>query len=317
MKLVSRRPVGEKHVYDLEVQDHHNFVANNIVVHNCTGKGAQQLFKKARPKSIIDIAALTSIYRPGPLAAHVDKLWLKHEVEPYDWGHPLINSTLKETRGLLVFQEGVMALVNKVSGFPLSETDEVRRAIMKRSISGGEAAKKKMKELEDSIVAGAVKNGVPEATARKMYETICFMSGYGFNKSLYFSEKVNTYNLDGSLKQTKELKDVITGDLLLSRDEKTKRNIVVPVIVKHDHGVLDLVEVELTTGEKIKCTWDHKFRTQETGEMLPLWLINERGLSIVVNDVQSDSEVTLISTNMLSFAMEQKVLISYRARYVH
>lgn len=158
-----------------------------------TSKGAQQLFKKARPKSIIDIAALTSIYRPGPLAAHVDKLWLKHEVEPYDWGHPLINATLEKTRGLLVFQEGVMALVNKVSGFPLSETDEVRRAIMKRSISGGEAAKKKMKELEDSIVAGAVKNGVPEATARKMYETICFMSGYGFNASHAVAYAIDSY----------------------------------------------------------------------------------------------------------------------------
>jgi len=152
-------------------------------IFQCTGQGAQRLFKKAKPKSIIDIAALTSIYRPGPLAAHVDKLWLEHEHTPYDWGHPLINETLKETRGLLVFQESVMALVNKVAGFPMAETDEVRRAIMKRSISGGEAAKKKVKELEDSIVSGAVKNGVPEATARKMYETICFMSGYGFNRA--------------------------------------------------------------------------------------------------------------------------------------
>jgi DNA polymerase-3 subunit alpha len=148
-----------------------------------TSQGAQRLFVKAKPKSIIDIAALTSIYRPGPLAANVDNLWLKHAEEPYDWGHPLINDTLKETRGLLVFQEGVMALANKVAGFPLAECDEVRRAIMKRNLSAGDAAKKKVKELEDSFVAGAVKNGVPESVARRMYETICFMSGYGFNKS--------------------------------------------------------------------------------------------------------------------------------------
>lgn len=152
-------------------------------IFQCTGQGAQRLFKKAKPKSVIDIAALTSIYRPGPLAAKVDKLWLEHEETPYDWGHPLINETLKETRGLLVFQEGVMSLVNRVSGFPMAETDEVRRAIMKRSISGGEAAKKKTQELEDSVIKGAVKNGVPHDTAKKMYETICFMSGYGFNKS--------------------------------------------------------------------------------------------------------------------------------------
>ncbi len=158
-----------------------------------TSQGAQRLFVKARPKTIIDIAALTSIYRPGPLAAKVDKLWLEHEKEPYDWGHPLINDTLKETRGLLVFQEGVMALANKVSGFPMEQCDEVRRAIMKRSISGGDAAKKKMQELEDSIIDGAVKNGVPRETAKKMYETICFMSGYGFNKSHAVAYAIASY----------------------------------------------------------------------------------------------------------------------------
>ena len=162
-------------------------------VFQLTSPGAQKLFFKAKPKSIIDIAALTSIYRPGPLAANVDNLWLKHSESPYDWGHSLINETLKETRGLLVFQEGVMALANKVAGFPLAECDEVRRAILKRNVSTGDAAKQKVKELEDSIVAGSVKNGVPESVARKMYETICFMSGYGFNKSHAVAYAIDSY----------------------------------------------------------------------------------------------------------------------------
>lgn len=172
-----------------EVYDRGDFVG----VFQCTGPGAQRLFRKAKPKSIIDIAALTSIYRPGPLAAHVDKLWIEHEKEPYDWGHPLINETLKETRGLLVFQEGVMALANKVAGFPMNETDEVRRAIMKRSISGGEAAKKKVKELEDSFVNGCIKNGIPPETAKKAYETVCFMSGYGFNRAHAVAYAIDSY----------------------------------------------------------------------------------------------------------------------------
>ena len=162
-------------------------------IFQCTSKGAQKFFIKAKPRSIIDIAALTSIYRPGPLAADVDKLWLEHEKDPYDWGHPLINETLKETRGLLVFQEAVMHLANKVAGFPMEQCDEVRRAIMKRSISGGEAAKKKVKELEDSFVQGAIKNGVPEPIAKKAYETIGFMSGYGFNKSHAVAYAIDSY----------------------------------------------------------------------------------------------------------------------------
>ena len=162
-------------------------------VFQLTSQGAQKLFVKAKPKSIIDIAALTSIYRPGPLAANVDNLWLKHADDPYDWGHPLINESLKETRGLLVFQEGVMALANKVAGFPLAECDEVRRAILKRNVSTGDAAKQKVKELEDSIIAGSVKNGVPESVARKMYETICWMAGYAFNKSHAVAYAIDSY----------------------------------------------------------------------------------------------------------------------------
>jgi DNA polymerase-3 subunit alpha len=260
-------------------------------IFQCTGQGAQRLFKKAKPKSVVDIAALTSIYRPGPLAAHVDKLWLEHEETPYDWHHPLINDTLKETRGLLVFQEGVMALVNRVAGFPMAETDEVRRAIMKRSISGGDAAKKKMKELEDSIVAGAVKNGVPEATARKMYETICFMSGYGFNRCLHSETEVDTYDtLEGTMTPCrKKLKDVLPGDLVMSQDELTKRDLFVPVKRVHHNGKKKLVEVTLTTGETMRCTLDHKFRVLETGEKLALHEIIKRGLSITVQRTASDA----------------------------
>jgi len=68
-------------VFDLDVLTNHNFVANDTVVHNCTEKGAQQFFANAKPKSITDIAALTSIYRPGPLAADVDKIYNEARAE--------------------------------------------------------------------------------------------------------------------------------------------------------------------------------------------------------------------------------------------
>jgi DNA polymerase III alpha subunit len=152
-------------------------------VFQCTGDGAQKFFIKNPPKSITEIAANTSIYRPGPLAAKVDALWKEHETVPYDWGHPLINDVLKETRGLLVFQESVMQIANKVAGYPLAETDEIRRLIMKRSLATGAAQKKKLEELEVGFIAGCVKNGVPKDIAEKAYNTVCAMSGYGFNKS--------------------------------------------------------------------------------------------------------------------------------------
>jgi DNA polymerase-3 subunit alpha len=285
LKIVSSKPVGKRHVRDIEVRHHHNFVANGVVVHNCTSNGAQKFFVKTAPKSIIDIAALTSIYRPGPLAADVDKLWLKHEKVPYDWGNDIVNETLKETRGLLVFQESVMALANKVAGFPLEQCDEVRRAIMKRSISGGDAAKQKAQELENDFVSGAMKNGVPEDIAKKAYQTVLWMAGYSFNRCVNNSTLIDTYNCDGSI-QTKAIKDVKSGDKVRSRDEKSGKDVVVKVKKNHYNGKKKLVRVTLKTGEVVECTMNHKFRTIETREMLPLWTILQQGLSIVVENAE-------------------------------
>ena len=194
MKLVSLRNAGVRHVYDIEVAIHHNFVANGIVVHNCTQRGAQRFFQRVKPCSIIDIAALTSIYRPGPLAAKVDDLYVDAKNgKQFDWGDERINKILAKTHGLLIFQEQVMELANKVAGFPLEECDKLRKAIMKRTISGGEDAKKKAAALRDSFVDGAVKNGYERASAEKIYERIAWMSGYGFNAAHAVSYAIDSY----------------------------------------------------------------------------------------------------------------------------
>lgn len=164
-------------------------------IFQATSSGAQRLFKKAKPTSVDDIAMLTSIYRPGPLAANVDKLYLKakNDGDQYDWGDKRINELLKDTYGLLIFQEGVMMLAEKVAGFPKDKCDEVRRAIMKRSISGGDAAKAKVDEMQSEFVAGAVKNGYDEKVASQLYEKIAYFSGYAFNKSHATAYAIDSY----------------------------------------------------------------------------------------------------------------------------
>jgi len=160
-----------------------------------TGPGAQRLFKKAKPQSIIDIATLTSIYRPGPLAAHVDKLYLeaKNEGKKMEWGDQRINDILEKTYGCIIFQEQVMELAEKCAGFPKDKCDEVRRAIMKRSISGGEAAKKVAQETRTSFVAGCVKNGYLEKVANNLYDRILFFAGYGFNAAHATAYAIDSY----------------------------------------------------------------------------------------------------------------------------
>lgn len=83
----------------------------------------------------------------------------------------------------IIFQEQVMELAEKCAGFPKDKCDEVRRAIMKRSISGGDAAKKAAQETRDGFVKGCIENGYTEKVANNLYDKILFFAGYGFNKS--------------------------------------------------------------------------------------------------------------------------------------
>ena len=147
--------------------------------------GAQRLFTKCKPKSVVDLAALTSIYRPGPLAAGVDKIYneAKSNPEAVNYHHPLIKQVLEPTFGAIVFQEQIMQLCNVVAGFPQRECDQIRRALLKRTAAKAEAQKAEAIALKKQFVDGSVNNGVPARVADELFEKILFFSGYGFNAS--------------------------------------------------------------------------------------------------------------------------------------
>jgi len=275
-------------VIDFEDQDVYKYVFHGgrwAGIFQATQRPTQNFFVQCKPTTVTDLAAITSIWRPGPLAGKMHELYVDAKFnKPYDWGHPLLNETLADTYGLLIFQEQIMLLANKVAGYDMAQCDQVRRAILKRSLATGEAAKKEAAELEESFTDGCVKNGVPLTVAKKLYQNILAWGGYGFNKSLCREDMVIVNNYE-----TKQLDQVIPGDQVLTRDEESGQNVYTEVQEVHDHGTLELVEVELDTGETIRCTLDHKFRTKETGEMLPLWLIAKQQYSIVVDDAAKNS----------------------------
>ena len=182
--------MDDQHVYE------HVYASGRWAgIFQLAGRGAQNLFKKAKPKSIIDIATLTSIYRPGPLTAKVDRLYIKAKNNPdtIDYGHPLIKEVLEETYGLIVFQEQIMKLCSVVAGFPEEECDTVRRSIMKRKASEAAESLAKARSIKEQFVAGSVKNGVDRQLADDLYEKILFFAGYGFNKSHAVCYAIDSY----------------------------------------------------------------------------------------------------------------------------
>jgi DNA polymerase-3 subunit alpha len=164
-----------------------------VGIFQCTQRGAQSLFKKAKPRNITDIAALTSIYRPGPLSAKVDKTYINAKSNPelVDYGHKLIKDCLSDTFGHIIFQEQAMALCNVVAGIPKLELNKVRK-MMKPGGSSDENVTK-AKELKERFITGSVANGVKEETANQLYEKILYFSGYGFNKSHAVCYAINSF----------------------------------------------------------------------------------------------------------------------------
>ena len=162
-------------------------------IFQCTNGGSQKLFKRAKPTSIIDIATLTSIYRPGPLSAKVDKLYIKSKNNPEEvvYKHPLIKEVLEETYGCIIFQEQVMKLCNLVAGIPKAECNAMRK-MMKPSKSSTESLEK-ARLLKIQFIEGAVANGVKKHDAEELYEKILYFAGYGFNKSHAVSYALDSY----------------------------------------------------------------------------------------------------------------------------
>lgn len=147
---------------------------------------AQAFCKEAKPENVNDLACITSIYRPGPLKSGADKkyVYLANNPDEIDFYHSVIEEVLGETRGLLVYQEQFMLLAHKLAGFTLTESDELRKLLVKPVTSLGEEMKKKRIEVGIKFVDGCIANGIDRDRAQTLWddEILGFIS-YGFNKS--------------------------------------------------------------------------------------------------------------------------------------
>ncbi len=159
-----------------------------------TEKGAQGFCKKAKPTSIIDISAITSIYRPGPLSAKVHDHYVAAKRNPkgVKYLHPLVKEVTKETHGFLIFQEQIALLAHKLGkNLTLDEGNLLRKLLTKKGTTGKTYEKKK--KIHDKFVEGCVEKGIKESDAEKLWQTFEYFSGYGFNKSHAVSYSILSY----------------------------------------------------------------------------------------------------------------------------
>jgi DNA polymerase-3 subunit alpha len=140
--------------------------------------GIRELLKRLRPDNIRDIIACTALYRPGPLGGGMVDAYIncKHGREKPAYAHPIMEEVLKETHGVMVYQESVMRILNRLGGIELSSAYACIKAISKKKQEIIDARK-------SDFIAGAHKQGVGKEVAEDIFAKIVYFGGYGFNKS--------------------------------------------------------------------------------------------------------------------------------------
>ncbi len=167
---------------DIEVYKNVFWNKNYCSTFQFTNSGAQDLAANAKPRSIEDLSVLTSIYRPGPLSANVDKEYIEvmnSEREHYD--HSLLKDVLKDTKGFLIFQESIPAIVNKLGkDISLDEGNELRKVLTKKGTG-------KEQEVKDRIYKKYVDGCIEKGVDKKTYDLIWFkmakFATYAFSRN--------------------------------------------------------------------------------------------------------------------------------------
>ena len=150
--------------------------ARSTGVFQLESSGMRDVLRKMRPDRFEDIIALVALYRPGPMANIPSYISRKHGEEAVDYMHPKLESILKETYGIMIYQEQVQQAAQKLAGYTLGGADVLRRAM-------GKKIKLEMDNQQETFVKGAIQEGVPLDIAVSIFNTISAFAGYGFNKS--------------------------------------------------------------------------------------------------------------------------------------
>src|SRR3989338_1110200 len=149
--------------------------AQSIGVFQLESSGMRDILKKLKPDKFEDLIAILALYRPGPIGSGMVDEFIKrkHGAIPISYDHALLEPILKDTYGIIVFQEQIM---NVLAGFSLAKADSLRRAISKKK-------EEVMQEVREDFVQGCTKNKIEKRVADKIFNFITHFAGYGFNKS--------------------------------------------------------------------------------------------------------------------------------------
>jgi DNA polymerase-3 subunit alpha len=163
-------PLDDQPTFDLLTR------ADTVGVFQVEGAGVRDMLRKLKPDRFEDIIAVVSLYRPGPMENIPRYIAVKHGLEQPDYLHPALEGILKETHGIMIYQEQVMQIAQVLGGYTLGGADLLRRAM-------GKKIQSEMDAQRALFVKGALANGVDQRRAELIFDQMAKFAGYGFNKS--------------------------------------------------------------------------------------------------------------------------------------
>src|SRR6201999_2972490 len=167
---IAKLPLDDKKTFELLAR------GDGSGVFQLEGNGMRDVLRKMKPDRFEDIIAVVALYRPGPMENIPSYIKRKHKEEMPDYLHPLLEGILKETHGIMIYQEQVMQIAQVLAGYTLGGADLLRRAM-------GKKKPEEMAKQRSIFLKGSVERGVPEEQAAYIFDLMEKFAGYGFNKS--------------------------------------------------------------------------------------------------------------------------------------
>ena len=233
VKLIEKNRGIKIDITNLKLDDEETFrmlsIGDSIGAFQIESSGMRSVLRQMKADKIEDIIALISLYRPGPMDNIPTYIRRKHGEEKIIYPHPLLEPCLKETYGVIVYQEQVMEIAKILAGYSLGGADLLRRAM-------GKKIKEEMDQQRAIFTEGAMKNGVPEKQAGEIFDLVDKFAGYGFNKSHAAAYALISYQT--AFLKAHFLPEFLTASINLEIDNTDKINIFLQVAKSHGIAVL-------------------------------------------------------------------------------
>jgi len=233
VKLIEKTRGIKIDISNLKLDDQPTFemlaTGDSIGVFQIESSGMRAVLRQMKADKIEDIIALISLYRPGPMDNIPTYIRRKHGEEKINYPHKLLEKTLAETYGVIVYQEQVMEIAKVLAGYSLGAADLLRRAM-------GKKIKEEMDQQRAIFVKGAMQNDVSEKQAGEIFDLVDKFAGYGFNKSHAAAYALISYQT--AYLKAHFLPEFLTASINLEIDNTDKINVFLQVAKSHKIPIL-------------------------------------------------------------------------------